>query len=107
MADGAQAQQSSAAQAFVPRDLTELIRIINGLRPADRLYLQITRTSAGAVIGAGELPNLPPSAIATINNERSAGFARPLVTSVISETVLPPSQFIISGKQSVTVEVVP
>lgn len=107
VADGAQAQQSSAAQAFVPRDLTELIRIINGLRPADRLYLQITRTSAGAVIGAGELPNLPPSAIATINNERSVGFARPLVTSVISETVLPRSQFIISGKQSVTVEVVP
>lgn len=105
VADGAQIQQSSAAQQFVPRDLTELIKIINGLRPADRLYLQISRSAPGAIIGAGELPNLPPSAIATINNERSAGFARPLVTSVISETLLPPSQFIITGKQSVAVEV--
>lgn len=106
VADGTQAQQSSAAQSFVPRDLGELIRIINGLRPADRLYLQLTRTSPGAVIGAGELPNLPPSVLATLNNERSAGFSRPLLTSVISETALPPSRFLISGKQSVTVEVI-
>jgi len=106
VADGAQIQQASGAQQFIPRDLTELIKIINELRPSDQLFLQLSRSAPGAVIGAGELPNLPPSAIATINNERSAGFARPVLTSVIFETPLPPSQLIISGKQSVTIEVV-
>lgn len=104
--DGGQIQQNSSAQQFVPRDLAELIGVINKLRSTDRLYVQASRSSVGAVIGASEMPNLPPSVLATINNDRMIGGSKPIVQTILFESVLPPSEFVISGQQSLSLEVV-
>jgi hypothetical protein len=104
--DGGQIQRDSAIQQFVPRNLGELISTINKLKSNDRLYAQISRLSTGAVIGASELPNLPPSVLATINNDRIVGGVKPVVSTVVYETTLPPSEFIITGQQSLSIEVI-
>ncbi len=104
--DGSQVQKESAAQHFVPKDLSELVSTINRLKSGDRLYVVATRSSTGAVIGASELPNLPPSMLATLNNDRVAGGVKPTVQTVIMERALPPSEFIITGQQSLTIEIV-
>ncbi|MCW5955301.1 MAG: hypothetical protein KIT61_01865 [Pyrinomonadaceae bacterium] len=104
--DGGQIQQNSTIQQFVPRDISELIRMINKLKSSDRLYVQASRSSVGAVIGASELPNLPPSVLATINNDRITGGVKPTIQTVVFESILPPSDFLISGQQSLSVEVV-
>ena len=104
--DGGQIQQNSTIQQFVPRDISELIRMINKLKSSDRLYVQASRSSVGAVIGASELPNLPPSVLATINNDRITGGVKPTIQTVVFESILPPSDFMISGQQSLSIEVV-
>lgn len=104
--DGTQVQQNSVIQQFVPQDLSELVRIINKLKSSDRLYVQLSRSSVGAVIGANELPNLPPSVLATINNDRISGGVKPTVQTIVFETALPPSEMIISGQQTLAIEVV-
>lgn len=104
--DGYALQQASSAQQFVPRDLADLVKTINGVKHSDRLYVQTTRTTPGAIIGSSEMPNLPPSVLATLNNERTAGGIKPFVQTVVSETAVPPADFIIGGQQTITIEVV-
>ncbi len=104
--DGAAIQQASSLQQFVPRDLTELIKTINKLKMPDRLYVQIVRTSTGAIVGASEMPNLPPSVLATLNNDRTAGGFKPAVQTVVSDVAVAPAEFIITGQQTLAIEVI-
>ncbi len=104
--DGGQIQRDSAIQHFVPRNLAELIATINRLKTNDRLYAVASRTSSGVVIGASEMPNLPPSVLATLNNDRDSGGVKPAVQTIVFETVLPPSEFIITGQKSLSIEVI-
>lgn len=104
--DGGQIQRDSAIQHFVPRNLAELIATINRLKTNDRLYAVTSRTSSGVVMGASEMPNLPPSMLATLNNDRDSGSVKPAVQTIVFETVLPPSEFIITGQKSLSIEVV-
>ena len=104
--DGFAIQKDSAAQQFVPSDLADLVRNINRVKLSDRLYVQTARTTRGAIIGSSEMPNLPPSVLATLNNERTAGGIKPVVQTVVSETEVPPAEFLISGHQSITIEVI-
>jgi hypothetical protein len=104
--DGNSVQQNSNVQQFVPKNLDELITTINRLKVSDRLYLQTVRTSNGAVIGVSEMPNLPPSVLATINSNRVAGGFKPTVQTVISEQPLDRSEYIVTGQQTLAIEVI-
>jgi hypothetical protein len=104
--DGAAIQQNAAIQQFVPKNLGELIRTINNVKQPDRLYAQLFRTTNGAIIGASELTNLPPSVLATLNNDRTAGGFKSSTQTVVNEQVIAPAEFIITGQQTLTIEVV-
>jgi len=104
--DGAKLQEKTASKQFVPKTLAELIKTINDVKKSDRLYVQSYRTTKGAIIGASELPNLPPSVLATINNNRSSGGYKPTVQTVVSEVEVAPAEFIVTGQQSIKIEVV-
>lgn len=104
--DGNSVQQTSAVTQFTPRSTAELIATINRLKRSDRLYVILTRTTTGAVVGASEMPNLPPSVIATMNSDRTAGGAKPTIQTTIFETEIPSLEYIVSGSQTLTIEVV-
>lgn len=104
--DGSSMNAASAAKQFVPKDLAELIKTINEIKKADRLYVQTSRVTNGAIIGANELPNLPPSMLATLNNDRTAGGFKPTVITVLTDQELAPAEFIVFGQQVLTIEVV-
>lgn len=106
VADGKEIQQNAAIQHFVPRDLSDLIATINKLKWADRLYVQTFRTTSGAVIGSSEMPNLPPSVLATLNNDRTTGGIKPALQTILNELMLPPAEFLITGEQTLTIEVI-
>ena len=95
--DGSTVQQNSAITQFVPKSAAELIATINRLKRPDRLYAVISRTAAGAVIGVSELPNLPPSVLATINNDRSTSGTKSTVQTVLAELELPQGDYLVSG----------
>ena len=104
--DGGALQEGSAAKAFVPRALGQLVDAINKVKKSDRLYVKLFRITPGAVIGTNELPNLPPSVVATLNSDRNSGGYTPTVLSPVYEMELPPADFVISGQQLIAIDVV-
>jgi hypothetical protein len=104
--DGSVIQQNAAIQQFVPKSGAEFIATLNKLKMPDRLYVQAARTTAGAVVGVNEMPNLPPSVLATLNNDRTAGGFKPYVQSVVLERELPRAEFVISGQQTLNIQVI-
>jgi SpoIVB peptidase S55. len=104
--DGASIERASAIQQFVPRTMSELVKTMNSLKLADRLYSQMFRTSTGAIIGSSEMSDLPPSMLATLNNDRASGGVKPAARTVIGETEIAPADFIIAGQQTLTIEII-
>jgi len=105
--DGSSVQQNAAITQFTPKSAAELIAAINRFKRPDRLYAVVSRTSTGAVIGVSEMPNLPPSVLATLNNDRTTGGSKPTVQIVIAEFELPQGDYLVSGSQSLTIEIMP
>jgi hypothetical protein len=104
--DGGTLQQVSAAQNFVPKDLGQLVGAINKIKKNDRLYCKLYRITPGAVIGTDEMPNLPPSFVATLNSDRTSGGYTPTVLSPIDEKELPAAEYVITGQQMIGINVV-
>lgn len=103
--DGSSLQQASAAQNFVPQNLGQLVMAINNVKKNDRLYVKLYRVTPGAVIGTSEMPNLPPSVVATLNSDRASGGYTQTNLSPIYEKELPPAEFVISGQQLIAIDV--
>ncbi len=104
--DGNSIQQVATNRLFVPKNVDELIQNINQIKKSDRLYVQLVRVTNGAVIGAKEMPNLPPSVLATLNNDRTAGGFTPTLLSFVTEQEVSPAEFVIAGNQVLSIEVV-
>ncbi len=104
--DGSALQQASASQAFVPKDLSQLVGAINKIKKNDRLYVKLFRITSGAVIGTDELPSLPPSVVATLNSDRSSGGYTATMLSPLYEEELPPAEFVIEGQQLIGISVI-
>jgi len=104
--DGTSIQRSESIQQFVPKDVSEMIDVLNKIRLPDRLYAKIFRTTPGAIVGTSEMPNLPPSVLATLNSDRMTGAVKPVVQTVVKVSEIPPAKFIINGEQTLTFEVV-
>src|SRR5919198_2630136 len=104
--DGGSLQQASASQNFVPKDLGQLVGAINKLKKNDRLYVKLFRVTNGAVIGTDEMPNLPPSFVATLNSDRASGGFTPTALSPVDEKELPPAEYVISGQQLIGISVI-
>ncbi|HEX8338227.1 MAG TPA: hypothetical protein VF621_16030 [Pyrinomonadaceae bacterium] len=104
--DGGTLQQASASQSFVPKDLGQLVGAINKLKKNDRLYVKLFRITTGAVIGTDEMPNLPPSFVATLNSDRASGGYTPTALSPLNEKELPPADYVINGQQLISITVI-
>lgn len=107
--DGASINQAEAHQPtgdFTPRDLSQLVRSINKMKRNNRLYVKVLRTGTGAIVNNEEMPTLPPSVLATLGSQRTSGGYTPLSVSTLTEQELAPSRFLISGQQTIVVNVV-
>jgi len=82
------------------------VRAINKLKRNNRLYVRVMRTGTGAIVNNEEMPVLPPSMLATLGSSRTSGGYTPLSVATLAEHELPPSQFIINGQQSITINVI-
>ena len=106
--DGASLNQADRASSadFSPRDLGQLVRVINKLKRNNHLYVRMTRAGSGAIVNNEEMPVLPPSVLATLGSSRTSGGYTTLSVATLEEHDLPPSQFLISGQQTITINVV-
>ncbi len=104
--DGNSLQTKSPTQQFVPNNLADLVNKINEVKKNDRLYVQSYRVTKGAIIGSNELPNLPPSVLATLNTNKTAGGIKPLVETILVEKEIAPAEYLIRGQQNLEIEVI-
>jgi hypothetical protein len=99
-------QATEPRTGFVPKSIDQLVREMNRIRKADRLYVRLSRSDNGAVINNEEMPNLPPSVLATLGSERTTGGYTVTRSVTVFEKELAPAEFVLSGSKSLTVNVV-
>jgi hypothetical protein len=104
--DGAAIQREEPRTGFTPKTTAQLVRELNKIRKADRLYVRLSRSSGGAVVNNEEMPNLPPSILATLGSERTMGGYATTRSALVYEKELPPAEFVVTGQRSFTVNVV-
>ena len=62
--DGAglsQAEQREMRQAFIPKNLDQIVRAVNSIRRSTQIYVRLQRFEEGAAVSGTLLPGLPPS----------------------------------------------
>jgi len=94
IADAASMRQIEMSQyrsvSFIPRNLSQLIRILSNLRKNNRIYFKIIASKPGLFLKGEEMPNLPPTMKAMFASPRAAASApRELNKSTLSELQLP------------------
>jgi hypothetical protein len=88
-----------------PRDLGQLVTLINRLRRNDRVYVLASRADSGAYLGGSRLPNLPPSVTSVLTRPRSYGnFAYVPERGILEEEIR--TDTAVEGFARVSVEVV-
>ncbi len=98
-------ERREARQAFVPKDLDQLVRAINSLRKNNRLYVRLSRTDSSGAIVAGEyLTSLPPSVIGVLESDDSSSGFTPLGTSTFWEHEIV-TDYSVSGARILNLEV--
>jgi hypothetical protein len=77
-------------QEFVPRNLSQLIRILNNLRKNNRIYFKIVAPKPGLFLKGEEMPNLPATLKGMFASPRaSASAPTELTRSTLAEYQLP------------------
>ena len=104
--DGAAVQATEPRTGFTPKTIEQLVRELNRIRKADRLYVRLSRSDNGAVINNEEMPNLPPSVLATLGSERTTGGYVVTRSVTVFEKELAPAEFVLSGSKSLTINVI-
>ena len=96
--------EGSGEPPIFPRDLDQLIWLINRLRRNDRVYIVASLEDTGVFLGGARLPNLPPSVTSILSRPRSLGnFAMMPQRGILEEEIL--TDYSVEGLTRVQVEV--
>jgi hypothetical protein len=95
-------EQREMRQPFVPRDLDQLVRAINGLRRNNHIYARLMRPESGAIVSGEYMQSLPPSVLSVLGSGE-AGVV-PIRTAAVWDHDLP-TTFAISGSRFLTLSV--
>ena len=106
VADGttlAQQERQQSGQRLQAADLHQLINAVNTARRNNRLYVQLLRPDAGAVVNGRRLTALPPSVLSVLSADRSSGSFTPLRNAIVREWSIP-LDHVVSGSRVVTID---
>jgi hypothetical protein len=94
VADGAQLSQFERrelqVQPLQTRGLPQMIRVLNGARKNNRLYVRLVTRDDGAVVRGEPLAALPGSVLAVMESDRNGGSFRPLQSALVGEWEIAP-----------------
>jgi hypothetical protein len=97
-------EQREMRQPFVPKDLDQLIRAINGLRRNNHVYARLLRAEEGAIVGGEYLQSLPPSVLSVLGGSDEAGNVIPIRTAAVWDFDLP-TDYAVTGARLLTLTV--
>jgi len=108
IADAASMQQLEAglyrSQEFVPRNFSQLVRLLNNLRKNNRIYFKMMASKPGLFLKGEEMPNLPPSIKSMFASPRATSAPTELTRSTLREYQLP-IPFVFRGLAAVPVRI--
>jgi hypothetical protein len=107
VADGqtlAAIEQKEMRQAFVPRDLDQLLRALNMLRRNNRIYARLLRQEAGAIVSGEYMQSLPQSILSVLTSAEHGGSVVPIRTAPVWEHEIP-VDYAFSGSRSLPLTV--
>ena len=94
VADGAQLslfeRRELQVQPMQTRGLPQMIRVLNGARKNNRLYVRLVTRDDGAVVRGEPLAALPGSVLAVMESDRNGGSFRPLQNALVGEWEIAP-----------------
>jgi SpoIVB peptidase S55 len=106
VADGARLSQFEARELQVQpqqsRGLSQMIRVLNGARKNNRLYVRLVTRDDGAVVKGEPLAALPGSVLAVMEADRNGGSFRPLQSALVGEWEIAPG-LAVTGARTLTV----
>ena len=88
--------------AFIPRNTSDLLALLERTGAADELVVEVFRASPSFTVDGRELPGLPPSALAVLSADRSAGHLGPVQGEVVLRHTLT-TDYVLSGEQSLDI----
>ena len=97
-------EQREMRQQFVPRDLDQLIRAINGLRRNNHVYVRMTRPDDGAIVRGEYMQALPPSVLSVLGGSEQGTSVVPLRTAAVWDFDLS-TDYAVSGSRLLTLTV--
>jgi hypothetical protein len=97
-------EQREMRQQFVPRDLDQLIRAINGLRRNNHVYVRMTRPDDGAIVRGEYMQSLPPSVLSVLGGSEQGTSVIPLRTAAVWDFDLT-TDYAVSGSRLLTLTV--
>src|SRR6266571_1122499 len=97
-------EQREMRQPFIPKDLDQLIRAINGLRKSNHLYARLFRPVEGAIVSGEYLPSLPASVLAVLGAAEQGTSVVPLRTAAVWDFELP-TDYAVSGSRLIQVAI--
>ena len=97
-------EQQEMQQAFVPRDLEQLLHALNELRSGNRLYARLTRPGQGVIVGGEYMPGLPGSVLSVLRAPDQGASVIPLRTTPLWTGTLA-TDHSLSGARRLRIEV--
>ncbi len=99
-----QAEQREMRQAFIPKNLDQIVRVVNSIRKSTQVYVRLQRFEEGAAVAGTLLPGLPPSMMQVLAGSEGG---EPIVrtgTTVVWDTQHPVS-FSVKGSRFLALQI--
>ena len=94
-------RESRSAQ---PRNVDQMIRMLNRNRRGSTLYVKLLGSDPGAVVSGESLAALPPSVLGVFESDRSTGSFSPLSNATLGEWDIP-TEFAVNGARTISITV--
>ncbi len=88
----------------LPRDLDQLVSLINQLRRNDRIYITATGEDNGVLLEGSRLPNLPPSAATILSVPGGKGNLTPILRRSVLEEIIN-TDYAVEGSAKIELQV--
>jgi len=83
------AEQREMRQAFVPKNLDQIVRAVNNIRRSTQIYVRLQRFEEGAAVSGTLLPGLPPSMMQVLGGSEGGEPVVRTQTTVVWDGELP------------------
>jgi hypothetical protein len=94
------------ARSQQPRNVDQMIRMLNRGRRGSTLYIKLLGSDPGAVVSGESLTALPPSVLGVLEADRSTGSFSPLSNATLGEWELS-TDHVVSGSRTLSIVVSP